>query len=106
MSYPPTDHDVLDMAFQGIADAIGPDKEPTDVYLASRQSECIEFFDREQKQWYEIVVRPIHEPSCVDVIAPCETCGMPIVEGDVYLADDEGLYFCPKCSSAEIENRA
>ena len=32
------------------------------VHCATRESECVEFFDPADRQFYEIVVRPIDEP--------------------------------------------
>ena len=52
----PEDHPVLDQ----ISDVVAGVEH---VMRVSRESECIEFYDLEQDRWFEIVVRPIEEPS-------------------------------------------
>ena len=52
----PEDHRVLD----AIRDPIGA---LPSVLRVSRESECIEFYDLRLDHWFEIVVRPIEEPS-------------------------------------------
>ena len=49
----PVDHQILDAIIMTVP------------FLdeAHRESECIEFYDAEQEQWFEIVVRPIDDPS-------------------------------------------
>jgi hypothetical protein len=62
MSYPPTDHAILDT----INDSCEPlltSPEMAVIHAWSRESECIEFFDSAEAQWYEIVVRPIDDPD-------------------------------------------
>ncbi len=54
----PVDHPVLDRIAHTLAIYV-PDSYP------SRESECVEFMCTENRQWYEIVVRPIDEPSRV-----------------------------------------
>lgn len=49
----PVNHDVLDSIWSQLLA----------TYHPRRQSECVEFQDRETGQWYEIVVRPIDQPS-------------------------------------------
>ena len=56
----PVDHRVLD----GIANHLN--WVDVTVRCARRESECVEFQDDELGQWFEIVVRPIDEPSTPD----------------------------------------
>ncbi len=54
----PEDHPVLDRIFVRCGATW------SDQYQAARrESECVEFYDSDRSQWYEIVVRPIDEPS-------------------------------------------
>ena len=52
----PVDHPVLDSVF-------GLLKRIPHVRDVSRESECVEFFDPDDEQCYEIVVRPLDGPS-------------------------------------------
>lgn len=63
----PEEHPILDRIY----DAIGKDNEPEFSRL-SLESECIEFWDSEEGQWYEIVVRAIDEPSRYDELEGSE----------------------------------
>lgn len=60
--YPcPEDHEVLDgIMSQADNHSVFRQRVITAVH---RESECIEFYDATSRQWYEIVVRPIDEPS-------------------------------------------
>ncbi len=49
-------HEVLDIIENALAGS-----KTCDVRHVKRESECVEF--RDGDQWYEIVVRPIDEPS-------------------------------------------
>lgn len=55
MTYP-VDHPVLDLIADNLI-ACAPRSRPR------RESECVEFWCPENCRWYEIVVRPIDEPS-------------------------------------------
>ena len=52
----PEDHRVLD----GIVEML---RRYVQILDWSRESECVEFYDGENRQWYEIVVRPIDVPE-------------------------------------------
>lgn len=57
----PVNHGILDDIDMFLAESVGNiqmDGEPLEWF---RRSECIEF--RDEVGWYEIVVRPIEEPS-------------------------------------------
>lgn len=51
----PVEHPVLDH--------IVTDLHVRQQYVHHRESECVEFYDSEQDQWFEIAVRPIDSPS-------------------------------------------
>lgn len=65
MSYPPEDHEILSIAYDGIKSQLASNEwsDVTWVKKVSLQSECIEFYDEANEQWYEIVVRPIDNSS-------------------------------------------
>lgn len=60
----PVDHWMLD--------AIDNQPTPDGAMALTRQSECVEFFDEKEGQWYEIVVRPIDMP-CESSAAELDT---------------------------------
>jgi hypothetical protein len=37
-----------------------------------------------------------------DYIARCENCGKPLVDGDKYFCDPEGVYLCSSCECSLI----
>lgn len=39
-----------------------------------------------------------------ECIARCEWCGKPILEGDKYFCDSEGVYLCPSCECSLMMN--
>lgn len=43
----------------------------------------------------------IMEVDGLEVIARCEGCGVHIFEGDGYVADDDGIYLCRRCTDQE-----
>jgi len=50
----PVNHDILDLIY---------DEQVRGFYPGQRESECVEFLDLVEMQWYEIVVRPIDGPD-------------------------------------------
>ena len=62
--HPPVDHEILDVIDAGLDAMLTSDfKDLVWIREVDRRSECIEFYDSEDDQWYEIVVCPIDHSS-------------------------------------------
>ena len=44
-----------------------------------------------------------YKGSVKDALHLCESCGVPIIEGDKYSLDEDGIALCHECATAIAE---